>query len=171
MRLYKTKIPNVAALIVERLIKDEDIEVSNVEEANLDIEAVLNEFLRLDREITEEAKDHLERRGLSYSSFGRVKRDLAERRGVGAGEETLSWICNQVLETFMHSPHVEEVFSEDLIMRRKMKEILRNAMAVESELDEEVRKRIKNIKEGTDAWDIEYKHKMNQIRRKHGLDD
>ncbi len=53
MRLYKTKIPNVAALIVERMIKDEDIEVSNVEEANLDIEAVLNEYLRLDREISE----------------------------------------------------------------------------------------------------------------------
>jgi hypothetical protein len=170
MRLYKTKIPNLAALIVERLVKDGDIEVSNVDEANLDIEAVLNEFLRLDREITEEAKDKLERRNLSYSSFGRIKRDLAERRGLGAGDEVTSWICNQVLETFMHSPHVDEVFAEDIVMRRKMKEILRNAMAVESELDEEVRNRIKNIKEGTDAWDIEYKSKMNEIRRKHGLD-
>jgi len=170
MRLYKTKIPNVAALIVERLVKDEDIEVSNVAEANMDIEAVLNEYLRLDREITEEAKDKLEHRGLSYSSFGRVKRDLSERRGIGAGEEAISWICNQVLETFMHSPHVAEVFADDVDMRRKMKDILRNAMAVESELDEEVRKRIKNIKEGTDAWDIEYKSKMNDIRRKHGLD-
>ena len=26
----------------------------------------------------------------------------------------------------MHSPHVEEVFSEDVVMRRKMKEILRS---------------------------------------------
>ncbi len=170
MRLYKTKIPNVAALIIERLVKDGDIEVSNVTEANLDVEAVLNEFLRLDREITEAAKDKLERRGLPYSKFGRIKRDLAEQRGIGAGEEAISWICNQVLETFMHSPHVDEVYSEDLVMRRKMKDILRSAMAVESELDEEVRKRIKNIKEGTDAWEIEYSHKMQQIRRKHGLD-
>jgi uncharacterized protein len=170
MRLYKTKIPTVAALIVERMVKDEDIEVSNVEEANLDVEAVLNEYLRLDREITEQAKDKLENRGLSYSSFGRIKRDLAEQRGLGEDEETISWICNQVLETFMHSPHVEEVFAEDVVMRRKLKDILRNATAVESELDEEVRKRIKNIKEGTDAWDIEYKNKMSDIRRKHGLD-
>ena len=44
---------------------------------------------------------------------------------------------------WLHSPHVEEVFADDLSMRRKMKEILRSAMAVESELDEEVRKRIK----------------------------
>jgi hypothetical protein len=170
MRLYKTKIPNVAALIIERLIKDDDIEVSNVTEANLDIEAVLNEYLRLDREVTEEAKDKLERRGLSYSSFGRVKRDLAERRGLGADDESISWICNQILETFMHSPHVDEVFSDDVDMRRKMKEILGNAMGVDGELDQEVRKRIKNIKEGTDAWDVEYQSKMNEIRRKHGLD-
>lgn len=170
MRLYKTKIPSVAARIIERLTKDADIEVSNIEEANLDVEAVLNEYLRLDRSITEEAKDMLERRGLSYNNFGRAKRELAEQRGIGAGDEVLSWICNQILETFMQSPHIDEIFAEDIVMRRKIKEILRASMAVESDLDQEVRKRIKNIQEGTEAWDVEYRAKMEEIRRKHGLD-
>jgi hypothetical protein len=43
-------------------------------------------------------------------------------------------------------------------------------MQVDEELDQEVRQRIKNIEEGTASWDIEYKNKMNEIRRKHGLD-
>lgn len=170
MRLYKTKIPQVAARIIERLVKDGDIEVGSGSEAGLDVEAVLNEFLRLERQMTDEAKDRLERQKLSYSSFGRMKRDLAEQRGIGAGEESLSWIANQIIETFMHSAHIEEIFAEDADMRRKIKEILHGAMSMDTELDQEVRQRIKNIQEGTEAWDVEYRAKMEEIRRKHGLD-
>lgn len=170
MRLYKTKIPSVAARIIERLVKDGDIEVQNGQEANLDVEAVLSEYLRLDRQMTEEAKDRLERQALSYGNFSRVKKDLAEQRGIGAGEESLSWIANQILETFMQSAHIEEIFAEDSDMRRKIKEILQGAMSMDSELDAEVRKRIKNIQEGTEAWEVEYRTKMAEIRRKHGLE-
>ncbi|MDX9999829.1 MAG: DUF507 family protein [Polyangia bacterium] len=170
MRLYKTKIPQVAARIIERLVKDGDILVASGPEAGLDVEAVLGEYLRLERQMTEEAKDRLERQKLSYSNFGRLKRDLSEQRGIGAGDEALSWIANQILETFMHSSHIEEVFAEDSDMRRKIKEILQGAMSMDTELDQEVRRRIKNIQEGTEAWDVEYRAKMDEIRRKHGLD-
>jgi len=170
MRLYKTKIPGLASRIIERLTRDGDIEVASVPEANLDVEAVLNEYLRLDRQITEEAKDLLEARNLGYGHFSRVKRDLSERRGIGAGDEVLSWICNQILETFMQSPHVEEIFAEDVVMRKKIKDILQAGMAMEGEMDREVRERIKNIQEGTEAWELAYRSKMQEIRRKHGLD-
>jgi hypothetical protein len=170
MRLYKTKIPTVAARIIERLVKDGDIEVESAQESNMDVEAVLNEYVRLDRQMTEEVKDVLERRAMSYSNFGRLKRELSERRGIGAGDESLSWIANQILETFMQSEHIGEIFADDTTMRRKIKEILQGAMTMDTELDEEVRKRIKNIQEGTEAWDVEYRAKMDEIRRKHGLD-
>jgi hypothetical protein len=170
MRLYKTKIPAVAQRIIDRLVDDEDILVENKAEANLDIEAVLREYLRVERELTEESKDHMEKRAMSYSQFGRVKRELSERKGIGSGEEALSWIATQILETFMHSPHIDDVFGEDVDMRRKIKDILKASMQVDEELDQEVRQRIKNIEEGTASWDIEYKNKMNEIRRKHGLD-
>jgi hypothetical protein len=42
-------------------------------------------------------------------------------------------------------------------------------MAVEDELDTEVRARLKNIQEGTDAWDVEYARVMDQIKQKHGI--
>jgi hypothetical protein len=170
MRLYKTKIPAVAARIIDQLAADEDILAENKDEAYLDVEAVLREYLRIERELTEESKDNMERRGLSYAQFGRVKRELSERKGIGSGEEVLSWITTQILEAFMHSPHIDEVFGEDGNMRRKIKEILHTAMSMDDDLDQEVRQRIKNIEEGTAAWDVEYKNKMNEIRRKHGLD-
>jgi hypothetical protein len=42
-------------------------------------------------------------------------------------------------------------------------------MDVEGELDSEVRGRIKNLEEGTAAFDIEYAKVMEQMRRKKGL--
>jgi hypothetical protein len=41
----------------------------------------------------------------------------------------------------------------------------------DAELDQEVRRRIKNLSEGTQAWDVEYARVMDQIKRKHGLDE
>lgn len=38
-------------------------------EAQLDVEAVLKEYVRLEREITEKAKDHMEKRRLPYEQF------------------------------------------------------------------------------------------------------
>jgi hypothetical protein len=95
---------------------------------------------------------------------------MAEERGLGVGEEATSWIANQILETFMHSPHVEEVFADDITLRKKLRELLKRHMAVDAELDEEVRRRIKNLTEGTATWDIEYAKVMEQMKRKHGLE-
>jgi hypothetical protein len=43
-------------------------------------------------------------------------------------------------------------------------------MMVDEEIDQEVRNRIKNLEEGTQAWELEYKRAMEQIKRKHGLE-
>jgi hypothetical protein len=42
-------------------------------------------------------------------------------------------------------------------------------MAIDDELDAEVRQRIKNLEEGTATWEMEYSRVMEQIRQKHGL--
>jgi hypothetical protein len=70
----------------------------------------------------------------------------------------------------MASAHVDEVFADDTVLRKKVRDILRKHMAVDEELDQEVRKRIKNLEEGTAAWDVEYARAMDQIKRKHGLE-
>jgi uncharacterized protein len=169
MKLYAGKVDAVSADIIGKLVQDGDLEVSDRPEAELDVAAVLKEYLRVDRELTERAKDILQIRGLSYSAFGRTKRALAEEKDFGLGEEGISWMCTQLLETFMQSAHVEEIFADDATLRRKMKDILKKHMAVDDELDQEVRQRIKNLEEGTQSWEIEYGRVMDQIKQKHGL--
>lgn len=169
MKLYTGKIPTIAEEVIRSFVDAGDIEVSDVQEAQLDVEAVLKEYVRMDRECTDKAKDILEQRKLPYGQFGKIKRAVAEERGFALGEESLGWIANQTLETFMQSKYVDEVFADDVSLRKKLKEILKKHMMVDEELDEEVRRRIKNLEEGTQSWEIEYARVMEQIKRKHGL--
>jgi len=49
----------------QALIDAEDISVTDRAEADLDVQAVLKEYLRLEREITDKAKDLLQKRNLT----------------------------------------------------------------------------------------------------------
>ncbi len=169
MKLYSGKIDSLATEIITRLVTDGDIEVSDRTEAEQDAASVLKEYLRVDRELTERAKDIMEIRGLPYSHFGRIKRGLADEKEFGLGEEGVTWILNQLLETFMQSKHIEEIFAEDTSMRRKLKEIVKKHMMVNEELDKEVRQRIRNLEEGTQTWEIEYNRVLEQMKTKFGL--
>ena len=169
MRLYPGKVDTIASEIITTLVQSGDIEVSDHNEAQLDAASVLKEYIRVDKELTERAKDILEIRGLPHSHLGRTKRQLAEQKEFGLGEEGLSWIANQMLEAFMSSRHVDEVFAEDAILRRKIKDIAKKHMMVEEAIDQEVRDRIKNLEEGTQAWEVEYAKVFDQVKGKHGI--
>lgn len=169
MRLYSGKIEVIAGEIVRTLTHDNDIETSRPREVEADLESVMREYLRLEREITERAKDRMEATGAQRQDLGRIKRTLAEQKGLGLGDESVSWILDQMLQMLMRSPHVDEVFSEDTEMRRKMRTILQKHMSADDELDKEVRAKIKNLQEGTQTWEIEYARVMEQVKRKRGL--
>lgn len=170
MRLYSARVPQIAAEIVKTLTDEGAIAVSDRQEAELDIQAVCKEYLRLDREITEKAKDLLQKRNLPYEQFGKVKRALAQERQFQTGDESLDWMTTQIIESFMSSPHIEEVFVEDGVLRKRMGDILKKHMQVDDELDAEVRRRIKNLAEGTATWEVEYAKVLDQIRRNRGLE-
>lgn len=169
MKLFLGKVPAVARDVIYRLTEDKDIEVSNVQEAQLDIEAILKEFIRRDRQFTDQTKDLMEKRGMSYQDFGRVKRMMTEEQGLGSDEESIAYLTNQILECFMRSSNIDEVFAEEGVLRRKLQQLLQKHTQLEQELDQEVRQRIKNLQEGTASWDVEYQRHMEQIKRKHKL--
>lgn len=168
MKLYSAKIPTCAADLLKVLTEAGDIEVSNAAEAQLDVEAVLKEYVRLDRDTTDRAKDLMERKGLPYAQFGRIKRTLADEIGFGVGEDAIGWILAQLVETLLHSNNVDEVFADDAVLRRRMRDTLRKHFMLDEELDQEVRRRIKNLQEGTTAWDVEYQKVMEQLKRNRG---
>lgn len=169
MRLYKGQIPAVARELAQKLIDDGDLEVQpeNTEEVQKDIESVLKEYIRLDRELSDQARDVQSAEG---GSFGRIKARLARRKGVDLHEDPIGYIIDQCIDIFFHSHFVDEVFSADRTLRKKMKPILEDYMSVQEELDEEVRDKIKNLEEGSREWDVEYKKVMERIKRKKDLE-
>ncbi len=169
MRLYIGKVQAISDEVIKSLMTDGDLEVDSAEEARLDIESVLKEYVRRDREVGEEAKNRMESRGLGYSQLGKVKAQVAKEKGIQTGEDTLPYLIEQILEMLFHSQHVIEIFADDTDLRKKMAPILRKHMDVDDQLDVEVRGRIKNLEEGTAAFDIEYAKVMEQMRRKKGL--
>ncbi len=171
MRLYGSRIPLVTKDIVDTLVTQEHIEVlpENTAEVELDVESVLKEYLRAERQLTEEAKDVAHSRGLDYSGHQKIKRQIAERRKFGLYEESVGYIAQQVIETLLHTSWVEEIFSEDHEIRRAVAPVLRKHMQAGDSLDLEVRKRIKNLQEGTADWDIQYEQMMGRLRENQNL--
>lgn len=169
MKLYATKIPVIAAELIRKLKDDGDIDVNDPKEAQLDVEAVLKEYLRLDRELTEQAKDFMERRRLPYEQLGKIRREFAEKREFPTGDDSVLYLANQTLEAFMHSRSIDEVFGDDSEMRKKMAAVLKKHMQVDADIDREVRRRIKNLEEGTASWEVEYSRVMENLRQQKKL--
>jgi len=171
MRLYAGKIPVIAAEIVKTLVDNDELSVLDRSESELDVQAVLKEYLRLDRECTEKAKDLLQKRNLPYEHFGKLKRQIAGEKAFALGDESLDWMTTQMIESFMQSPHVEEVFADDATLRKRMADILKKHMLIDDEIDAEVRRRIKNLEEGTATWEVEYQKALGQIKKNRRLDE
>jgi hypothetical protein len=171
MRLYAGKIPTIATEIIKVLVDGDDLSVFDKSEAELDVQAVLKEYVRLERECTEKAKDLLQKQNLPYEQFGKMKRRVANEKGFGLGDEGLDWMTTQMIESFMQSPHVEEVFADDATLRKRMTDILKKHMQIDDEIDAEVRRRIKNLEEGTATWEVEYQKALDQIKKNRHLGD
>ncbi len=107
----------------------------------------------------------METRGAPYAELGKVKGQVARDQKIPVGEDMLPYLLEQILEILFHSQNVEEVFSEDPVLRKKITGILRKHMDVEQELDREVRGKIKNLEEGTATFETEYARVMDQIKR------
>ena len=169
MRLYRGKVETIAEEILRTLKEAGDIDLENEAEAKIDIESVLKEYLRLDKEIVEEAKNRMEVRGLGYSNLGRVKSQVAKERGGPGQDDLLPYLLEQILNILFHSSNIAEIFAEDAELRKKVTPILRKHMDVENDLDREVRSKIKNLQEGTSDFEIEYSRVMDQIKQKRRL--
>jgi hypothetical protein len=169
MRLYSGKIPSIATEVVRTLVAANDIESESPREVEGDIAAVLNQYLGDEREVNDRAKDILERTGKPQSDLSRVRQLVADEKGIKVGDDALDYLLDQVVEMLMHSNHVDEVYVEDVELRRKMASIFKKHMAADSKVDAEVRAQLKHVKEGTRQWEIEYARVLDQVRRIKGL--
>jgi hypothetical protein len=169
MRLHSARVPQLAAEMVTALVSARDIESESPKEVQLDVESVLNQYIRDEQEISERAKDLVAARGLPQAEFGRMKKLIADERKVKLGEDAIDYLLDQLVEMLMHSTNVDEIYSEDVELRRKLRGPLRAQLALEEELQAEVRGRLKHVQEGSSLWEVEYRRMMDDIKRRKGL--
>lgn len=171
MRLYPKVIPTIAREVVQTLMGDGDIEVETlrIADAEMDMAAIMREYLAAEERVNQATKEALERRGYDHSKFSQVKREMADVRGFKMGDEGIDYVIGQMMEFLLISRNVEEVYSEDPVLRKKIYAIFKKHLDVDEELDREARSRLKHLQEGTAAYDIEYQKLMEQLRRTRGL--
>ncbi|HMJ11941.1 MAG TPA: DUF507 family protein [Polyangiaceae bacterium] len=169
MRIHAAKVPQIAAEMVNALVSGKDIECEAPKEVQLDVEAVLHQYIRDEEEVSVKARELATQRNLAGSEINKLKKLIADQRKLKLGEDAVDYLLDQLVEMLMHSNNVEEIFAEDYELRRKMREPLRRQVAAEEELQAEVRQRLKHVQEGTSLWEIEYRRMMDDIKRRKGL--
>ncbi|MFN0061272.1 MAG: DUF507 family protein [Myxococcaceae bacterium] len=171
MRLYPKVIPVIARESIHALMQDSDIEVEpmRVSDAEMDLSAIMREYLANEERVNQATREALERRGYDHSRFNQVKREMADVRGFKTGDEGIEYVINQMIEFLLISRNVEEVFSPDNVLRGKMFGIMKKHLDVDDEIDREARSRLKHLQEGTSAFEVEYGKMLEQIRRARGL--
>lgn len=171
MALYRKVIPKIARDVIRTLCTEQAIEVeeSRMSEAELDLAAVMVAYLDQDEEISREAADTLARLGMPKDRFAQMKQRFAERRGVKIGDEGMEYLLSQLLEALFQSKNIEEIYAEDTELRRVIKECMAKSLKITEDVEQEARSRLKNLREGTPEWDIEYPRMIAQVKRQKGL--
>lgn len=171
MRLYPKVIPLISRELVARLMQDGDVEIEQlrVADAEMDMSAIMREYLANEERVNQATREALERRGYDFSKFNQVKREMADVRGFKMGDEGIEFVINQMLEFMLMSRNVEEVFAPDNVMRPKILSAMKRHCDVDDEIDREARGRLKHLQEGTSAYEVEYQKTLEQIRRARGL--
>jgi hypothetical protein len=156
----------IAEELVRNLVRSDAIEVGPelIPEAELDVQAVLKMYLRTDRDMTTRARELAES---GRGSFSSIKKRLAFEANFKLGDEGVDYIVDQLLEAFMMSHNIEEIFADDLELRLQMAKVVKkHTVETENNLDEAVRKKIKNLSEGSVSWDAEYDRVMSRLKSK-----
>jgi uncharacterized protein len=171
MRLYPKVIPVISRETIQQLMQDGDVEVEpmRIADAEMDLSAIMREYLTNEERVNQATREALERRGYDYSKFNQVKREMADVRGFKMGDEGIEYVINQMIEFLLISRNVEEVFAADNSLRQKIFAVMKKHLDVDEEIDREARARLKHLQEGTSAFDIEYNKTVEQIRRARGL--
>lgn len=171
MRLYPKVIPIISREVIQKLMQDGDVEVEplRIADAEMDMSAIMREYLANEERVNQATREALERRGYDHSKFNQVKREMADVRGFKTGDEGVEYVINQMIEFLLISRNVEEVFAPDNVLRQKIHAIMKKHLDVDDEIDKEARARLKHLQEGTSAFDIEYNKTVEQIRRARGL--
>lgn len=171
MRLYQAKVPQIAREVIANLTKRGSIDVTpdNRQEAEQDLVAIMEEYLRRDRALREKVREYMHERSLPYDRYGRTRNRMADRWGHPVGEDVEKFLARQFVENFMISRFIDEVYAEDAKIYREVMEILQSHHVDEKAIREEARSKVKNVKEGTVEYEIALNRAIREVKQRYGL--
>jgi len=126
------------------------------------------------KEILKEKMNLLEETDLDYrTAFKAVKAKLAEEMKINVNRrERMNQVANMIRDLIMEDETVE-IYEDPPIIRKRVAEILREAVREEEEIERRVREKIRqysrNILEGTPEWNILYKRIYEDELKQRGL--
>ena len=85
-----------------------------------DLVAIMEDYTRRDAQLRDDIKSHMSDRGIPYDQYGKTRTALAESRGHVLGEDVERYLARQFAENLMISPNVDEVFSDDKAIYKKL---------------------------------------------------
>ena len=132
LRLDPKFIPVISREAIQVLMQDGDIEVEpmRIADAEMDLSAIMREYLTNEERVNQATREALERRGYDQSKFDEVKREMADVRGFRMGDEGIESVIDQMLEFLLLSRHVEEVFVDDDVLRPKVLAVMKKHLGV-----------------------------------------
>jgi len=171
MRLYRAKIPQIAKDVITTLEADGDIEVlaTDREEAEKDLIAIMEEYVRRDMSLRDQIRDHMAHRKIPYNEYGRTKKRMAEEMDHPIGEDVERFLGRQFIENMLISRFIEEVYADDSDMYKKVLGVLRGHHVDEREIRDEAVAKIKNIDEGTVDYEIALQRAVRDVKKRRGL--
>jgi hypothetical protein len=169
MKLFPGKVDVIAAEGARALLAAKAVEAAKPKDVENAIAAELKRYLADERAVYDEAKAVMDRTGKTGSELHRVRRLVAEERGIGIGDETIDHLLDRTVEMLVEDDAIDEVFVEDGELRRLLAPVFRRHVNVDEALDSEIRTQLRHVTEGTPQWDVEYNRIGDAIRRKRGL--
>ncbi len=171
MKLYQAKVPLIAQEVIATLVKEGSIEVApdSRQEAELDLVAIMEEYLRRDRALRERVREYMHERAVPYDQYGRVRGRMADSWNHPTGDDVEKFLSRQFVENFMISHFIEEVFAEDSALYKRILELLREYHVDERAIREEAQQKVKNVREGTVEYEIALSQAIREVKQRVGL--
>ena len=166
MKIYRRVIPKIAKDVVRVLLVNHAIEIEDGrrDEAELDIAGVLVKYLNDVDQLNTDAREALDRHGLAVTSLAQIKQNIAKKRKLVVGADSLGFIQALLLNSLFDSRTIQEVFTDDEELNEMIASAMSKYLGVDAELDREVRNRLKNLREGTVEWEDEFNRVIDQMR-------
>jgi hypothetical protein len=171
MKLSKARVAQIANEIITTLTKEGrlDVEPDNRPEAELDLVAIMEEYLRRDRALRERVRENMHSRSVPYDQYGKLRGRMADSWNHPTGDDVERFLARQFVENFMISRFVDEVYADDRALYKQVIDLLKLHHVDEKAIREEAQSKVKNVREGTVEYEIALSQAIREVKQRYGL--